>query len=156
VSVPDPLLRSLSEEASERVRLSPVAGGQRDSFGPNMSLVKDLFEAGERQAVLTFLDECQAFWKMDRGRLKQWADQVNSSRLVDFGADLATEQPRRSASDVHAVIASDFSSDERLIDSAAPRTQPLISRRKVGLRKLAWRFHGAGKSLLLRVRVMLF
>ena len=78
-----------------------MAGGQRDSFGPNMSLVKDLFEAGKRPAVLAFFDECHAFWKMDRGRLKQWADQFNSSRLPDFGADLATEQPRRSASDVH-------------------------------------------------------
>ena len=61
---------------------------QLDSFGPNMSLAKDLFEAGERQAVLTFFDECLTFWKMDRGSLKQWADQVNSSRLPDFGANL--------------------------------------------------------------------
>ena len=61
---------------------------QLDSFGPNMSLAKDLFEAGEREAVLTFFDECRTFWKMDRGKLKQWADQVNSSRLPDFGANL--------------------------------------------------------------------
>ena len=53
-----------------------------------MSLAKDLFEAGEREAVLTFFDECRTFWKMDRGKLKQWADQVNSSRLPDFGANL--------------------------------------------------------------------
>ena len=61
---------------------------QLNSFGPNMSLAKDLFEAGERQAVLTFFDECGTFWKMDRGQLKQWADQVNSSSLPDFGANL--------------------------------------------------------------------
>jgi hypothetical protein len=61
---------------------------QLNSFGPNMSLAKDLFEAGERQAVLTFFDECRAFWKMDRGRLKQWADQVNANRMPDFGANL--------------------------------------------------------------------
>ena len=61
---------------------------QLNSFGPNMSLAKDLFEAGERQAVLTFFDECRLFWKMDRGRLKQWADQVNSNRMPDFGANL--------------------------------------------------------------------
>ncbi len=61
---------------------------QLDSFGPNMSLAKDLFEAGEREAVLTFFDECRAFWKMDRGRLKQWTDQVNSNRMPDFGANL--------------------------------------------------------------------
>src|SRR5215469_10789356 len=73
---------------------------QLNFFGPNMSLAKDLFEAGERQAVLTFFDECRAFWKMDRGKLKQWADQVNSSRLPDFGANLIYCATRRSASDV--------------------------------------------------------
>lgn len=31
---------------------------QLNSFGPNMSLAKDLFEAGERQAVVTFFDDC--------------------------------------------------------------------------------------------------
>jgi hypothetical protein len=61
---------------------------QLNSFGPNMSLAKALFEAGEHQAVLTFFDECSAFWKMDRGKLRQWADQVNSNRLPDFGANL--------------------------------------------------------------------
>jgi hypothetical protein len=61
---------------------------QLNSFGPNMSLAKDLFEAGEREAILTFFDECRAFWKMDFGRLKQWADQVNSNRMPDFGANL--------------------------------------------------------------------
>jgi hypothetical protein len=53
-----------------------------------MSLAKDLFEAGEHQAVLSFFEECRAFWKMDHGKLKQWEDQVNSSRLPDFGANL--------------------------------------------------------------------
>jgi hypothetical protein len=42
--------------------------------------------AGE--AVLTFFDECRVFWKMDRGQLQQWADQVNSNRMPDFGANL--------------------------------------------------------------------
>lgn len=59
-----------------------------DSFGPNMSLAKDLFEAGERGATLSFFDECRAFWKMDRGKLNQWADQVNSNRMPDFGSNL--------------------------------------------------------------------
>jgi hypothetical protein len=61
---------------------------QLNSFGPNMSLAKDLFEAGEREAVLTFFDECRVFWKMDRGRLKEWADEINSNRMPDFGANL--------------------------------------------------------------------
>ena len=61
---------------------------QLGSFGPNMSLAKDLLEAGERKTVMSFFDECHAFWKMDYGKLKQWSDQVNLNRVPDFGANL--------------------------------------------------------------------
>jgi hypothetical protein len=62
--------------------------GTLNTFGPNMSLAKDLFETGEREAVLTFFDECRAFWKGDRGKLKKWAEQITLNRMPDFGANL--------------------------------------------------------------------
>jgi tetratricopeptide (TPR) repeat protein len=37
---------------------------QLDSFGPNMTLAKELLEKGERDAVLTYLQSCGKFWKM--------------------------------------------------------------------------------------------
>ena len=61
---------------------------QLNSFGPNMSLAKDLLAAGEQKAVLDFFDLCGRFWKTDRGRLKQWAEQVRTGSTPDFGANL--------------------------------------------------------------------
>jgi hypothetical protein len=37
---------------------------QMDSFGPNMSLAKDLLERGEKDVVLQYFDLCRSFWKM--------------------------------------------------------------------------------------------
>jgi hypothetical protein len=92
-----------------------------------MSLATGLFEAGERQTVLTFFGQCHAFWKMDRGELKQWADQANSNRLPDFGANLVACATAPITIGRASVIPSDFSSDENLIHSTPPRTQPPIS-----------------------------
>src|SRR5207245_278418 len=46
---------------------------QMNSFGPNMSLAKDLLEKGEPQVVLEYFDLCRNFWKMHRGRLDEWS-----------------------------------------------------------------------------------
>ena len=46
---------------------------QMNSFGPNMSLAKDLLEKGERDAVLEYFELCRNFWAMDDGKLDQWA-----------------------------------------------------------------------------------
>ena len=57
---------------------------QLNSFGPNFTLAKDLYAAGEKDAVLTYLDECSSFWTMDRGRLKQWTDAINDNQRTAF------------------------------------------------------------------------
>ena len=61
---------------------------QMDSFGPNMSLAKDLLEKGERDTVLEYFQLCRKFWDMDRGRLDQWSQEVKSGKIPDFGANL--------------------------------------------------------------------
>jgi tetratricopeptide (TPR) repeat protein len=61
---------------------------QMDSFGPNMSLAKDLIEKGERDAVLEYFELCRKFWRMDRGRLDQWRQEVLAGKIPDFGANL--------------------------------------------------------------------
>jgi hypothetical protein len=89
---------------------------QLDSFGPNMSLVKDLLTGvpsapalppqphsprhraasplrhsaspDVRQSVLNFFDLCRVFWTLDSGRLDQWSQQVRSGLVPDFGANL--------------------------------------------------------------------
>jgi hypothetical protein len=63
---------------------SPVLG----SFGPNMSLAKDLLDKGQRDVVLEYFELCRKFWKMDRGRLDQWSQEVKDGKTPDFGANL--------------------------------------------------------------------
>jgi tetratricopeptide (TPR) repeat protein len=61
---------------------------QMDSFGPNMSLAKDLLEKGQRDTVLKYFESCGRFWKMDYGKLSQWTDEVKGGEIPDFGANL--------------------------------------------------------------------
>ena len=57
---------------SARIEASPMLG----SFGPSMKLAQELLAAGERDAVLEYLEECRLFWKSDRGRLDRLVDLV--------------------------------------------------------------------------------
>lgn len=61
---------------------------QMNSFGPNMSLAKDLLEKGEKQVVLDHFETCRKYWKLHDGRLDQWRDEVQAGRIPDFGANL--------------------------------------------------------------------
>jgi hypothetical protein len=61
---------------------------QMDSFGPNMSLAKDLLEKGERDSVLQYFELCRKFWSMDYGKLDEWSKDVKAGQIPDFGANL--------------------------------------------------------------------
>ncbi len=61
---------------------------QMDSFGPNMSLAKDLLEKGEREVVLEYFELCRNFWQMDYGKLNQWTRDVKAGDIPNFGANL--------------------------------------------------------------------
>jgi hypothetical protein len=61
---------------------------QLNSFGPNMSLAKDLLKAGERDTVLEFFGECSLFWKQQFSKLDQWSAMVKGGGDPDFGANL--------------------------------------------------------------------
>ena len=61
---------------------------QLDSFGPNMTLAKDLLEKGERDTVLAYLQECAKFWKMGGSQLQEWVAKVKAGGIPDFGANL--------------------------------------------------------------------
>jgi tetratricopeptide (TPR) repeat protein len=67
-----------------RTRGSP----QLNSFGPNMTLAKELLEKGERTAVLEYFQLCAAFWEMDHGKLREWSALVKDGIVPDFGANL--------------------------------------------------------------------
>jgi tetratricopeptide (TPR) repeat protein len=61
---------------------------QLDSFGPNLSLARDLLERGETSSVLKFFELCGKFWKMGGDRLATWAAEVQAGRVPQFGANL--------------------------------------------------------------------
>ena len=63
---------------------SPVLG----SFGPNMSLAKDLLEKGEQETVLQYFEMCRKFWSSGGGKLDEWTKDVQAGRIPDFGANL--------------------------------------------------------------------
>ena len=56
------------------------------SFGPNMSLARDLLDAGEREVVITYLDGCSRFWK--DSSIEQWKAEINKGQTPEFGANL--------------------------------------------------------------------
>lgn len=61
---------------------------QLNSFGPNMSLAKDILERGETAAVLAYFEACRVFWKMGGSQLDAWRRDVESGRIPNFGANL--------------------------------------------------------------------
>lgn len=61
---------------------------QLDAFGPGMALARRLLDAGERDAVLEFLELCGEFWKLDRGRLDSWTAAVKAGQTPYFGTRL--------------------------------------------------------------------
>jgi len=63
---------------------SPVLG----SFGPDMTLAKDLLQHGERDTVIQFFELCENFWKTDLDSLQNWKLAVQSGTMPDFGGRL--------------------------------------------------------------------
>lgn len=61
---------------------------QLNSFGPNMTLAKELLEKDERQAVLEYFALCGKFWP-HYDRLEAWAGEVEAGRIPHFGANLS-------------------------------------------------------------------
>jgi len=61
---------------------------QLNSFGPNMTLAKELLEKGERDTVAAYLESCSKFWKMGKDQLQGWIATVKSGGIPDFGANL--------------------------------------------------------------------
>jgi hypothetical protein len=72
--------------AAGRSAGSPMLG----SFGPNMSLARELLEKGEQETVLQFLELCRKFWTYPAysGKLDVWIKDIHKGRIPDFGANL--------------------------------------------------------------------
>ena len=69
--------------AAGRVPGSPTL----KSFGPDMSLAKEMIEKGERETVIEYFDLCAKFWEMENGKLEQWKNIVKQGGMPNFGAN---------------------------------------------------------------------
>ncbi len=78
------------ETAEKELLLAGATPGspQLDSFGPNMSLAKDMLEQNHRDAVVEYFGLCAKFWKLERGKLRRWTERAKAGRVPDFGANL--------------------------------------------------------------------
>jgi len=59
------------------------------SFGPNMSLAKELLESGERDVVIEFLNLCTKFWYTPDHEPQKWIHAIEQGEIPDFGANLS-------------------------------------------------------------------
>jgi tetratricopeptide (TPR) repeat protein len=84
------LRRSDMRGAKQRLLAAGETPGspQLDSFGPNMTLAKELLEKGEREVVLAYLQSCAKFWKMGGDKLQDWIATVKAGGVPDFGGNL--------------------------------------------------------------------
>jgi hypothetical protein len=61
---------------------------QLNSFGPSMTLAKELLDKGETGAVLQYFSLCRTFWKMGATKLDAWSEAVRTGKTPDFGVSL--------------------------------------------------------------------
>ncbi|HUI82711.1 MAG TPA: hypothetical protein VL240_00725 [Candidatus Binatia bacterium] len=61
---------------------------QLDSFGPSMTLAKELLDKGESQTVLEYLAICKRFWELDRGKLDEWSTAIHNGEIPSFEGQL--------------------------------------------------------------------
>jgi hypothetical protein len=61
---------------------------QLASFGPNVSLARDLLSRSEVSTVVEYLRLCQAFWEMENGKITHWVQLAESGEMPEFGSNL--------------------------------------------------------------------
>ena len=79
------------DEAEQRLLAAGRTPGspQLNSFGPNMTLAKELLERGASGVVLEYLELCGDFWAPRDQRLDTWSAAVEAGEMPDFGANLS-------------------------------------------------------------------
>jgi len=61
---------------------------QLDSFGPNMTLAKELLERNHSSVVLQYFALCKKFWEDGHRQLDDWSVEVRSGGVPNFGSNL--------------------------------------------------------------------
>lgn len=63
---------------------------QLNSFGPNMTLAKELLEKQHTSVVIKYINNCLKFWEGTDAvdRANTWKKQITAKEVPDFGANL--------------------------------------------------------------------
>ena len=80
---------NVEQAAKDLIEAGKTSGSpQLNSFGPNMTLARELLEKGQRDAVLEYLTLCKKFWTLGASQLDTWIDAIRTGGKPDFGANL--------------------------------------------------------------------
>jgi hypothetical protein len=73
-------------EAKDRLlaSLNPPAKFKNPVFEPNMTLAQDVYDSGDHDAVIQFLEASRAVWKFDRGRIDRMISYVKKAPSADL------------------------------------------------------------------------
>jgi hypothetical protein len=75
----------LAKAKSYLIKAGKTPGSpQLNSFGPKMSLAKELLDKGEREVVLKYFRLCARFWKSGKNELTTWIATVQEGRVPEF------------------------------------------------------------------------
>ena len=73
----------------ELLRAGETPGSpQLNTFGPNMSLAKELLEQGENETVVDYFDRCAIFWTGGEEQLRRWKSRTKAGEVPVLGANL--------------------------------------------------------------------
>lgn len=80
------LQRGHKERAKEHLVASAHTQGSLEMRmgGPNLTLADALFKAGEREAVIEYLDGCGMFWRRGRSELQKWIERIRRGEDPQF------------------------------------------------------------------------
>ncbi|MGX9728223.1 MAG: tetratricopeptide repeat protein [Candidatus Electronema sp. VV] len=60
---------------------------QLNSFGPNLSLARELLSLGESDIVINYLRLCSKFWESNDGLIKKWEEKIRKGEFPEFKKD---------------------------------------------------------------------
>lgn len=76
------LRRARKDLAVEHLMASSNTPGspQLATFGPDLTLARELLRAGETEAVISYLSMCRSFWRSGEGRLERWIEEIRQGK----------------------------------------------------------------------------
>ena len=79
------MLHDIEAAKEHLIKAGQTSGSpQLNSFGPDMTLAKELLQKGERDVVLEYFKLCMNFWDSGKKRLNKWSLLVRNGKIPNF------------------------------------------------------------------------